>query len=166
MINLAVKGLTDCQFPDCTDANSKTGQAAFNDNGIGSKDFQTIFLGLLDGSGPEKNKKAADSDKNNTEMSFFEARAQRVKDSLELAQQEAKIKAAVKRIAGFLGVSEGFLKMVLESLGIEPEDLINKEKIGVVIRKLSEYFGFDEKKKKEFEVFVNKTLETINAGYF
>lgn len=157
------------QYPIRSDSNGTGQLLPFRDT-PGSKEFGRIFNDLLSSTEPggthtdDLNKQ--DSGSTSKIISRFEARLNQTADALKHAQEQAKVKAAVKRIAGFLGVSEGFLLMVLDSLGIQPEDLIDQARAGEIARKLSEYFGFDEEKKKEFELFLNKTCEAIEAGYY
>jgi hypothetical protein len=75
-----------------------------------------------------------------------------------------KSEIAVKRLAGYFGIPVSFLLVVMESLGIKPEDLLDSSKLHEITEKLAEHFGLDEEEKEELYERLKKTCDSLNSG--
>jgi hypothetical protein len=60
-----------------------------------------------------------------------------------------KVDAAVKWLAGYLGIKPSFLLAVFNGLGLDPNDMADQKKLAEIINKLAEHFNLDKEQKKE-----------------
>mgnify|MGYP001022086836 FL=1 len=60
-----------------------------------------------------------------------------------------KVDAAVKWLAGYLGIKPSFLLAVINGLGFDPNDMADQEKLAEIINRLAEHFNLDKEQKKE-----------------
>lgn len=69
-----------------------------------------------------------------------------------------KIDGAVGKVANFFGISGKFMRMILESLGIKPEDLLDPSKREAIIKALGKHFNLSDSKEAELSKLMNKFL--------
>ncbi len=67
-----------------------------------------------------------------------------------------RIDGVMSRLAGFFRIGVNLMTAMLQSLGINPEDLVDESKRDNIIEKLAEHFGLNKDKQEElYKLLIN-----------